>query len=285
MRGSARLRVASVLALAVTYGCGSTEPVVELDPVGAWSTNAEGPQQTAVELGADGSFERITATFASETCMREQGTWSLAGDRITIALEDSGGGQIGTEQFDVSLGGGTLEFVGSGGSTTFTRIPAMLSCVDYGWGEWVGEVSADIDGDPRSFADFVVDLDVDGGRLRLQAQWRPCPTCPPEATELELAIDGASGPLEPGTFTVQNDAGAERTFFGFFHPDPGNPDFEGFSTERLSPPGSFTVVEIADERISATFSFRGNPRVDGDVAPDGSTFTLVSDGVVDLRYQ
>ena len=166
----------------------------------------------------------------------------------------------------------------------FTPVPRGASCVDYGFGSWEGAVSATIDGEARVFDDIEVAIDIEGGFLRVASLWRPCPTCPTEDPQLTVEVE-APGELEAGTYTVQNFAGAEMTMFGFFHPDPGAPAFEGFSTERLSPPGEFVLTAVADERVSATFSFRGNPRTDGDVAPDGSTFTLVTDGVVDLTYR
>ncbi len=146
-------------------------------------------------------------------------------------------------------------------------------------------MSASIDGVARSFSNLRVDVGVDGGRLRIESLTRTCATCPIDTSELVVALDASSGALVAGTYVVDNSAGAERSLYGFFHPDPGNPTFGGFSTERLSPPGQFVLAEIGSDRVVGAFEFRGNPVADGQVAPDGSTFTLVTAGVVDLEYR
>jgi hypothetical protein len=84
---------------------------------------------------------------------------------------------------------------------------------------------------------------------------------------------------------VQNVPGAVRTFYGLFHPTPGDPDFLGFDTTRLSPPGAFVVSNVTPERIAGTFEFQGNPRVEGETGPGGSTSTLLTNGRLDLEYR
>ena len=280
----------SALCLAVTVvlgACGVTEvAVAPLDPAGVWQSTVDGVSETTLDFSADGSFERFSVAFSSETCTRESGTWRVDGARLSIGLDMRDGTPISvTESYDGAVEGGVLSLDAWGLAASFRSVSRMVDCVTYGWGAWTGRVAANVDGVDRTFDDLEVDLDVDAGTLRLTGHWRPCPACPREVPELILELGGSPGALEPATYSVQNAAGAQRTLFGFYHPDPGNPDFEGFSTERLSPPGEFVLVAIADERISGTFSFRGNPRSDGDVAPDGRTFTLLTEGVVDLAYR
>jgi hypothetical protein len=123
-----------------------------------------------------------------------------------------------------------------------------------------------------------VQVSVDGGELRVTA-------LAGTDAELEIALTSGEGRLVPGTFTVQNVPGAVRTMYGFYNPVPGDPQFLGFNTERLSPPGTFVLERIAPDRVLGTFGFRGNPIADGQTAPDGSATTLLTDGVVDLTYR
>lgn len=263
-------------------GCASSVdvPTAPDDPTGIWRFS-DADAEVTLELNADGTFERVTALFALMECGRTSGTWTVDEDRLELVLDATSGGTVDRFTFAVSAG---LSLVDPGGERLFSRRSSGASCVDYGYGEWEGVLTAKIDGEDRSFGDIEIDVDIEGGSLRLTSRWRECPTCPAEAPELVLALE-APERLVVRTYTVQNSPAAENTMFGFFHPDPGNPDFEGFSTERLSPPGEFALTAVADERVAGTFSFRGNPRSDGDVAPDGSTSTLVTDGVVDLTYR
>ena len=102
---------------------------------------------------------------------------------------------------------------------------------------------------------------------------------------VKLQIDGSPGPLEPGSFTVQNVPGASDTFYGLYHPDPTSVTFSGFDTTRLSPPGAFTLTSIAPERVVGSFQFRANPRVEGEIGPSGATFADITSGRVDLTYR
>lgn len=265
--------------------CGGTVDVPEPeigDPTGVWQFS-DATVEITLELDEGGTFQKVEAATSAMLCGRDSGDWSVSADALVLDADPTSGG--GQERFTFSVEGTSLSLTDASGATrVFMAVPSGLSCVDYGFGAWEGTVSASIDGEARTFDDLVVDLDVEGGSLRLTSLYRPCPTCPTEDPELVIEIE-APGALVAGSYTVQNFAGAEMTMFGFFHPDPTNPDFEGFSTERLSPPGETVVTAVADERVSATFTFRGNPRTDGDVAPDGSTSTLVTDGVVDLTYR
>lgn len=264
--------------------CGGTVdvPMLDDDPTGIWRFS-DANSEITVELALDGTFQRVDAALAAMQCGRDGGTWSSTGDQLVLSLDATSGG--GQQRFTFSVDGGVLSLTdAAGGTRLYPSVSRGVSCVDYGFGSWEGTLSASVDGEAFTFADVDVVLDIEGGSLRVTSLWRPCPTCPTEDPELIVEID-APGDLEPGTYTVQNFAGAEMTMFGFFHPDPGDPDFEGFSTERLSPPGEFVLTAVAPESVSATFSFRGNPRTDGDTAPDGSTFTLVTDGVVELTYR
>ncbi|NNF27802.1 MAG: hypothetical protein HKN73_11325 [Gemmatimonadetes bacterium] len=273
------------LGVVVLTACGSAVdvPVPDVeDPTGIWRYSTSGSEVT-LELDDDGTFQRVTASLAEMQCGRDAGGWSVSDDALVLDLDVSSGG--GQDRFTFSVEGASLSVTDAAGAVRlFTPAPRGASCVDYGFGSWEGAVSATIDGEARVFDDIEVVIDIEGGSLRVTSLWRPCPTCPTEDPQLIVEVE-APGELETGTYTVQNFAGAEMTMFGFFHPVPDDPDFEGFSTERLSPPGDFVLTDVADERVSATFSFRGNPRTDGDVAPDGSTFTLITDGVVDLTYR
>lgn len=277
-------RAVQSLGVVVFAACGSAVdvPVPDVeDPTGIWRYSDTGSEVT-LELDADGTFQRVTASLAEMECGRDAGGWSVSEGALVLDLAASGGGQ---DRFTFSVDGASLSLTDAPGAVRlFTPAPRGASCVDYGFGAWEGSVSATIDGEARVFEDIEVLIGIEGGSLRVTSLWRPCPTCPPEDPWLIVEVE-APGELETGTYTVQNFAGAEMTMFGFFHPDPADPAFEGFSTERLSPPGDFVLTDVADERVAATFSFRGNPRTDGDVAPDGSTFTLVTDGVVDLTYR
>ncbi|NNF14905.1 MAG: hypothetical protein HKN72_16880 [Gemmatimonadetes bacterium] len=281
-----RLSVLTVLAAGLVGGgaCGGTVgvPMPDDDPTGIWQFS-DADSEVTLGLATDGTFERVDASIPSMQCGRVSGSWAQAGDELVLSLDATSGG--GQERFAFSVDGAVLSLTdAASGTRLYSSVSRVASCVDYGFGSWQGTLAASVDGEALTFNDVEVDLDIDGGSLRITSLWRPCPTCPPEDPELIVEID-APGELDPGTYTVQNFAGAEMTMFGFFHPDPGDPDFEGFSTERLSPPGEFVLAAVAPESVSATFSFRGNPRSDGNTPSDGSTFTLVMEGVVELTYR
>lgn len=279
------VRGAMTTVFVALAACGSPVDVpdpVEDDPTGVWQFS-DTNEEITLELDADGTFQRVTAATTAMQCGRDSGSWSVNDDALVLSLDATSGG--GQDRFTFSVDGAVLILSETGGAPrSFSTVAAGASCVDYGFGDWEGTLSATIDGDPLAFADVEVEVDIEGGSLRIVSLWRPCPTCPTEDPQLILEID-APGELETGTYSVQNFVGAEMTMFAFYHPVPDDPDFEGFSTERLTPPGEFALMAVADESVSATFSFRGNPRRDGDTAPDGSTFTLVTDGVVELVYR
>ena len=46
------------------------------------------------------------------------------------------------------------------------------------------------------------------------------------------------------------------------------------------------AVELAEDRVVGTFQFRANKRAsNAPPAPDGSTFALVTEGIIDLQYR
>ena len=90
------------------------------------------------------------------------------------------------------------------------------------------------------------------------------------------------GPLTPGTYPVQPDG---VSFFALIDPFPDDATFPGFNTERLLPPGEFVLTTVAEDRIVGTFEFRANEISEGQSAPDGRRFVLVTNGVVDLELR
>ena len=122
---------------------------------------------------------------------------------------------------------------------------------------------------------------MDGGQIEIEGLY----SNGGDERRLLLQVDGSPGPLDSGSFTVQNVPGATDTFYGLYHPDPASVTFSGFDTTRLLPPGTFTLSAIAPERVAATFSFRANPRVEGEIGPGGAIFAEIEAGRVDLVYQ
>ena len=285
-RGRGTIRAILALSAAVVVaGCDTTEPTVEpSDPAGVWQAAEPDVSEVTLELAANGSFERISADLAARTCVRSAGRWSASDGTLVLEVtEEDGASATRREELGYRLVAGGLELSGDGATTTFAAVGEMPSCVDYGWGEWTGRLEAEVDGVVRAFGNLEVALDVAGGSMVVRAY--PCPDCPRDEPELVLEIDAGTEALEPATYPVDNVPDAVRTFFALYHPDPGNPDFQGFTTERLSPPGEFVLSGVADDRILGTFFFQGNPRVEGETGPDGSTSVQVTEGVVDLTYR
>jgi hypothetical protein len=264
--------------LLLCASCGTTEPVDPLQDVfGAWSS-VDATRSTTAVFREDGTALVVDADLGSQVCSSSPGVWDRAERWITF--RDAGG--AGSIEFELAEDGERLVSADLGRSLSRSFGASEPSCVSFGWGQWEGEVSALVDGTPVSFGPFDVQMSVSSGVMELRGL---CDGCAMVAPELVLRIDASPGPLERGEFTVQNVPGATRTLFGFHHTHPGHPSFLGFNTDRLSPPGTLTLTDVTPERVAATFSFRGNPIVEGQAAPDGRVTVLVTDGVVNLRYR
>ena len=287
MRHYPLIRLAAVALLAAPGACGTTEP--DADPVapdGIWQATNPGALETTLRLSPDGSAALVEASLASESCSAGAGTWDADQTTLRLTLTPSGGTpnsdrrSYGYEAFADSL-----VLTDAGERTVFRPRSAERTCVDYGWGSWEGTLAADVDGVLQNFGSVRVTMAIAAGRLEITSLALACDTCASGDPVLTLRIDGSPDALAPGTFTVDNVPGARNTFFGFHHTHPGEPDFLGFNTDRLSPTGTFTLQAIEAQRVRATFSFRGNPIVEGQEAPDGRTTVLVTGGVVDLTYR
>ena len=291
MRGARHpspMRLTGALCVALAAGCGGvSDPEPEptpLDPSGIWQYDEVDVVEITLELADNGSFERVEADRITETCSRTTGSWSADGATLLLDIDTRDGAPAsGTESIPFQRQGGTLLLEIDGASVPWAPAFRVPSCVRYGWGAWEGRLEAEVDGVPVSFDHWTVDLDVDGGTLAVRAY--PCETCGPDDPELVLEIDGTPDPLVLGSYTVQNVPEPYRSFFALYHPDPGDPDFQGFTTERLSPPGELRLDEVADERVRTSFFFQGNPRADGEMSADGRTTVSVSEGIVDLTYR
>ena len=276
IRAARRPLLAATAAL-LGSACGVTEPESRPTRVdGVWQSSRVGVAETTLDLAADGTATLVRADLAASTCEVSAGRWTLEGEEVVVRFTSIGGAPAsGQERFTVA----------SGGLASFRRLDRMITCVDYGWGQWTGTLSITVDGVPRDFSVFDIDLDVDGGKLQVVGLSRACDGCPSDTPQLVVELDTGAGALTPGSFTVQNVAGASRTLYGFYHPDPGSPTFLGFNTTRLSPAGEFRLEELGLDRVTGSFGFRANPLADGQVAPDGSTTTLITDGEVRVTYR
>lgn len=280
----------SFLVLVALWGpaaCGTTEPT--LDPVapdGIWEAVTPGVTETTLQLNADGSAALVEADLSGRSCSAASGTWEADGTTLRLTLTPSGGtpnSDLRTYAYEASAD--SLVLTGGSGRMVFRPRSTGRSCPGYGWGAWEGTLSALVDGSLRSFGQVRIDMTIASGRLEITSFTVLCDTCALGAADLVLRVDGSPDPLVPGTFVVDNVPGARNTFYGFHHTHPGDAGFLGFNTDRLSPTGTFTLQAIEDDRVRATFSFRGNPIVEGQEAPDGRTTVLVTDGVVDLTYR
>ncbi len=275
MKTSRLPRLVVFLALAASAACGTTEPELEpVSPDGTWQSTTPGVFEAILQLNEDGSASLVEADLAARSCASGAGTWDAD------ATPNSDVRSWAYEAFADSL-----VLTGAGERAVFRPRSSGRACVDYGWGAWEGTLSAEIDGVPTSFGQVRVDMTLASGRLEITSLSLPCDTCAAGDPELVLRIDGSPDPLAPGAFVVDNLPGARNTLYGLHHTHPGDADFLGFNTDRLSPTGTFTLQAIAVDRVRATFSFRGNPIVEGQQAPDGRTTVLVTSGVVDLTYR
>lgn len=272
----------ALLGLAAACGGESITEPVQGNPEGIWRTNRVGVSESTVRLAGDGSFTRVIADLAGSSCESAAGTWRVDGEtlRIQISAVDNAPASS-VETYSFTLEGGRLRLDGVGLSDEFSAVSSMVSCVDYGFGSWGGLLRAEVDGIPIEFDVVGVRVDVDAGAFEIEGFY----SSGPDERQLVLQIDGSPGLLEPGSFTVQNVPGATDTFYGLYHPEPGSVTFSGFDTTRLSPPGTLTFSTVVPERVVATFSFRANPRVEGETGPAGATFAQIEAGRVDLTYR
>ncbi len=278
---------AVVLAALGLAACGTTEPVLDsVEPDGIWEATTPGAFETTLELNADGSAVVVEADLAARSCSAATGTWGAEGTTLSLALTPPGGPpNADRRSYAYEAYADSLVLTSAVGRVVFRPRSTGRSCAGYGWGAWEGTLSALVDGAPRSFGGVRVEMVVASGRLEITSFTVPCDTCALGPAELVLRVDGSPDPLAPGTFAVNNVPGARNTFYGFHHTHPGDAGFLGFNTDRLSPTGTFTLQAIGVDRVRATFSFRGNPIVEGQKAPDGRTTVLVTEGVVDLTYR
>ena len=279
-----RLRwVAIALGVSIT-ACGEASTVAPLpvSPEGTWRAAESGVSESTLRLSEDGSFTRVVADLSGRACESSAGSWRTEGDVLRMQVNAVNGAPASSvESYSFTLAAGRLQLEGTGFSGDFAAVSSMVSCVDYGFGNWVGLLRAEVDGVQIDFDLVTIGVDVDGASLLIEGQYSD------SAGErfVKLQIDGSPGPLEPGSFTVQNVPGASDTFYGLYHPDPTSVTFSGFDTTRLSPPGAFTLTSIAPERVVGSFQFRANPRVEGEIGPSGATFADITSGRVDLTYR
>ncbi len=268
--------------LAAACGGESVVAPAPSNPEGIWQSTRVGLSESTLRLANDGSFTRVVADLAGSGCESAAGTWRVEGETLRIQVSTVNNEPASAaESYPFSLEGGRLRLDGSSSTEEFSRISSMVSCVDYGFGSWTGLLRAEVDGAPIDFAAIAVRVDVGGGTVEIEGLY----SNEFDDRRLVLRVDGSPGPLEPGLFTVQNVPRATDTFYGLYHPEPGSVMFSGFDTTRLLPPGSFTLGAISAERVVATFSFRGNPRVEGEVGPGGATFVEIAAGRIELTYR
>ncbi len=279
---SLRIAIAmGCVALAACSEATTTEPVVT-SPEGIWRRADSGVAESTLRLAANGSFSRVVANLAGSSCASSSGTWRVDGETLRLQINTvDNAPSSSAESYAFTIEGGRLGLAGSASSEEFTRISSMVSCVDYGFGSWAGLLRASVDGVEVNFSVADILLNVDGGQIEIEGLY----VNGGDERRLLLQVDGSPGPLDTGSFTVQNVPGATDTFYGLYNPDPTSVTFSGFDTTRLLPPGTFTLSAIGPERVAATFSFRANPRVEGEVGPGGAMFAELDSGRIDLVYR
>lgn len=277
-----------LLVLSAPLGCGETPIEIEepVSPDGVWMVTVPGSSETSLRLADDGTFDRVIADLSGSTCSSSSGTWRLEGESLTLqtSVRDNAP-STGSETFTLSLDGSTLSLTDGGGTVSFSAGGSMPSCVDYGFGSWTGAFTGEVDGTAVTFSELDIRIDVDAGELEIRAEAEACDGCGAVPIELVLRVDTNAGRLEARAYTVQNVPGATNTLYGLYHPEPGSTSFSGFDTTRLSPPGTLSLTDVGPERAVGTFSFRGNPRVEGETASGGETFVEVEEGRIDLVYR
>lgn len=274
--------LAAVCWLLAACGGESVVAPVPSNPQGIWRATQPGLSESTIRLASDGTFTRVVANLAGSECESASGTWRVDGETLRVQISTVSNAPASVvENYAFSLEAGRLRLDGSGSTEEFSGISSMVSCVDYGFGSWGGLLRAEVDGVQIDFDVVAVRVDVGGGTVEIEGLY----SSGADQRQLVLQIDGSPGPLEPGGFTVQNVPGATDTFYALYHPEPGSATFSGFDTTRLLPPGTFTLGAVASERVVAGFTFRANPRVEGEIGPGGATFADVAEGRVDLTYR
>jgi len=280
------MRAVSTGALSIwLLSCGGpTEPEVPGLPVdGVWRSAVADVAETTLQLGTDGTARLVEADYAERSCRSSEGTWSVRDGRLDLRLTDGEPGS-NARTFSYEVTSSRLVLTDASVTTTFSRATGVPACVSYGFGSWRGTLSARINDVPWTFTNVSVDTEnIGGGRLALQACLDDATSCGPDNVVLVLQVNATAGSLAPGTYPL-GDIGSG--FYGLVNLFPGDPEFPGFDSLRLTPTGALTLTAIAEERIVATFEFRANERAsNAPPAPDGSTFALVTEGVIDLEYR
>jgi hypothetical protein len=276
---------AGVLATALC-ACGSTGPEVTaptLDRV--WYATEPGVEETTIELETDGSVRVIEADLTGRSCTSSAGVWTSDGSRLVLRLTPADGAvESDVRSFDYEVFGDSLVLDGGGTSTTFVPVSRAPSCVSYGFGAWQGTLSASIDDVPSTFTNLSVATDELGvGIVQILACPEGAAPCQEEDAVLVLRISAPPGPLTPGSYPLGD---KQNGFYGLINPFPDDPDFPGFDTLRLAPSGVFLLTSVAEDWVVGTFEFRANERANNSPpAPDGRTFVLVTDGLVNLQYR
>lgn len=272
------LLVAGYLSVA---GCGEAMPVIPIStsPQGIWRLSQGAVSESSLHLASDGLFSRVVTDLSGGTCASSSGSWRTDGETLLLTVTTlSNAPASGVESYRFVIENGYLKL---DGSETFAPIDSMVSCADYGFGDWIGSLRASVKGVEVVFEIADVFVDTYGGQLQIDG----LSSTGSDQSRMLLRIDGSPEPLATGVFTVQNVPGATDTFYGLYDPEPGSSTFSGFDTTRLSPSGTFTLSAVSPEHVTATFSFRANPRVEGEVGPDGATFAQIESGLIDIVYR
>ncbi len=276
--GRGIILVAGCLSVAA---CGKSTPVVPISesPEGIWRFSETGVSESTLRLVSDGSFSRVVTDLEDRNCVSSSGSWRTDGENLLLEITAvSNAPASGFENYRFVIQDGRLQL---GETEIYTAVGSMVSCADYGFGAWAGELRATLDGVEMLFEIVDVILDMYGGQLQVEG----ISTTGVGQSRMLLQIDGSPNPLNPRDFTVQNVPGSTNTFYGFYHPDPGSSTFSGFDTTRLLPTGILTLSAVGPERVTATFSFRANLRVEGEVGPGGATFAQIESGRVEIVYR
>jgi hypothetical protein len=275
----------AVLAAALV-ACGATEPEAmppSLD--GVWLAAEAGVEETTIELRTDGAARFVASDFSGFSCASSSGAWTSDGSRLSLRLTPPGGpAESDVRSFDYEVFPDSLVLTRGGASATFVPVTRVPSCVSYGFGTWQGTLSARIDGVPETFGNLSVATGAVGaGTLVILACPDAATSCGERNAALILRVNSPPGPLTPGNYPLGDIASG---FYGLINPFPDDPDFPGFDSLRLLPTGAIVLSSVAEDWVYGTFEFRANERAsNAPPAPDGRTFVLVTDGLVDLQYR
>lgn len=281
------VRVLSALPLAlVLASCGSTEPDLAPAPLDRiWRASQPGLEETTLELASDGSVRLVEADYAGRSCTASAGTWTSDGSRLELRLTPPGGSVASdVRTFDYQVSDDKLVLARNGAGRIFARATGVPSCVSYGFGTWTGTLSARINDVPWVFSSISVDAEgVRAGTLEIVGCLDTATVCQVDNAVLLVRVNATSGSLTPGSYPLGD---ITTGFYGRVNLFPDDPVFPGFDSLRLLPTGAIQLVSVSEDRIVATFEFRANERAsNAPPAPDGSTFALVSQGIIDLQYR